>query len=194
MSKNKGIVLKHVIVINIIAIIASLIQYVNMIEVDPEIDIYHTAAPKYEEYIGYSDVSYAAGAILFGMGLIVVIGHLIYKRKEVAANAKSGTLSVFWALIGSAVVMVVLLQMDPLVSDYYKKTIDASEMQNITLFVWPLVTLFLFALTLGIIRSVVETDADAEKLYYLDPGKGNYNMMMDEENEHKEFHYKEIYK
>lgn len=194
---KKGYVFVYVIMIYLFAIIASLVQYVGMVNVadDSSADPYNVYTPKYKEFVGYNDVSYIIGAVIFGVGLILVMTLMYVNRKNIANHAKSGFLGVFWVFMGAMLMLFTLVDMDPKVSDYYHKSIESSMMQDITFYMWPLVTLFLFMIMLTIIRKNVESDIEAEKLYHVSSGRGAYDMYAGVDKEYcGEYHYKVIYK
>lgn len=194
---KKGYVFVYVVMIYLFAIIASLVQYIDMVNAadDSKSDPYNIYAPKYEEFVGYNDKSYIIGAVIFGVGLILVLTLMFINRKNIANYAKSGFMGVVGVILGVMAMFITLLDIDPKVSDYYQKSIESSMMQNITFYIWPFVTLMTFLIMLSIIRKSVENDDEAEKLYHVSSGRGAYDMYAGEDREYYgEYHYKVIYK
>ena len=195
---KKHIVAVDLIIINIVAVIASLIQYIGMkdvvIEDEYSYSLFNVDVKK-NEYIGYNYPNYIIGLVIFSIGLVFILIHLYHNRENIAKYATTSVTHGFLSLVGAAIMFVLMIDMDERVSKYYDKLIESSFEQNITLYAWPAITLLSFIIVLTIIRKSFESDVEAEKMYYVSAGKGAYNMMAGSDNEGvDEYHYKEIYK
>lgn len=191
---KKHIIIFDIIIINIFAVLASAIQYIGMKNAKGISygDNFYRDSLKYKDFISYNHVSYVAGFILFAISLTLVTIHVFHNRKSIAEKTTTGA---FLTVTGFTIMINNLLYLDKFTANIYQKNITSNSMHNVTLYIWPLVTLIVFIIALTIIRTTVETDREAEKMYYVSSGRGAYNMMIGNNNEYiDEYHYDVIVK
>jgi len=191
---KKHIIIFDIIIINIFAVLASAIQYIGMKNAKGISygDNFYRDSLKYKDFISYNHVSYIAGLILFVTSLTLVVIHIYHNRKRVADHTTTGA---FITAVGFIIMIINLIDLNNFTANLYQKNITSNSMQNVTFYIWPLLTLATFIIVLTIIRTTVETDREAEKMYYVSSGRGAYNMMIGNNNEYvDEYHYDVIVK